>query len=75
MICIDPACTNGRVYCVGSKASRCEPITKRRYKCQECDLSFYTTETFDHVAIKRGIDQAEENRRLQVAAAVEGVQA
>ena len=75
MICIDPACRNGRVSCVGSKASRSEAITKRRYQCQDCDLTFYTLETFDHIAMKRGTDPAEENRRLQIAAAVEGVPA
>ena len=75
MICINPACSNGRVYVVGSKASRSEASTKRRYRCNDCDLTFYTLETFDHIAIKRGTDPAEENRRLQIAAALEGVAA
>lgn len=71
MICVDPTCTNGRVYCIGSKASRSEPKTTRSYKCQDCNLTFFTIETFDHIAMKRGMDQAEENRRLRVMADLE----
>ena len=47
MICTDESCTNGKVKCIETRASRGEAVTMRKYQCQTCGNTFFTKEVFD----------------------------
>ncbi len=47
MICKNDDCTNGKVRCIATRASRAEPETYRTYECQHCGTRMITKEVFE----------------------------
>jgi transcriptional regulator NrdR family protein len=52
-----------------TRASRSDAQTTRRYKCMDCETSFFTVETFSKVSSKAAIsdkDRADAFARLSI---------